>query len=216
MESLLENARGVSLWIVTPVFLALWIVVLTGVRKFAFSRIHAFAARTTSEIDDVLVNSISLPATILILASGLLLVERILPLDANADKGFQIAFGITGLLVAVLFFDRLIRELIRHYSSRFEFLETSRGILVGLARAVIISVAIVIFLDSMGVSITPLVASLGIGSLAVALALRDTLANFFAGLPRSWPTSRWPWAISSSWKLERKDTSPRSAGGVPA
>lgn len=182
MDNLLDNASGVPLWIVIPVFLALWVVALMGVKKLAFARIRAFAARTTSEIDDVLVKAISLPATILIFASGLFLVERILPLDPNWDKGVQVAFGVAGLLAAVLFFDRLIRELIRYYSSRFEFLEASRGILVGLSRAVIISIAIVIFLDSMGVSITPLVASLGIGSLAVALALRDTLANFFAGL----------------------------------
>jgi len=98
------------------------------------------------------------------------------------DKVVQLAFGITGLLAAVLFFDKLIRELIRYYSTRFEFLKTSRGILVGLSRAVVISIAVVIFLDSVGVSITPLIASLGIGSLAVALALQSTLANFFAGM----------------------------------
>ena len=39
-----------------------------------------------------------------------------------------------------------------------------------------------ILLDSFGVSITPLLASLGIGSLAVALALQPTLENFFSGI----------------------------------
>jgi len=215
MENLLGNVKGVSLWILTPAFLLLWVAVLMGVKKLAFSRIRAFAARTTSQIDDVLVSAISLPATILILASGLFIVERILPLDPNVDKGFQIALGATGLLAAVLFFDKLIRELIRYYSSRFEFLETSRGILVGLSRAVIVSIAVVIFLDSIGVSITPLVASLGIGSLAVALALRDTLANFFAGLQ---VLADKPVTLGDFVKLEteRRDTSRRSAGAAPA
>jgi len=39
-----------------------------------------------------------------------------------------------------------------------------------------------VVLDSVGVSITPLLASLGVGSVAVALALQDTLSNFFGGL----------------------------------
>ena len=37
-------------------------------------------------------------------------------------------------------------------------------------------------LDNLGVSLTPLVTTLGIGSLAVAIALQDTLGNVFAGL----------------------------------
>jgi len=43
-------------------------------------------------------------------------------------------------------------------------------------------IGLMIFLQYLGISITPLITTLGIGGLAIALALRDTLANFFAGL----------------------------------
>jgi small-conductance mechanosensitive channel len=46
----------------------------------------------------------------------------------------------------------------------------------------VIGLALMIFFDSIGISITPLIASLGIGTAAVALALQDTLANLFAGI----------------------------------
>lgn len=49
------------------------------------------------------------------------------------------------------------------------------------ARLAIYSLAFLIALDSVGVSITPLLASLGVGSLAVGLALQDTLGNLFSG-----------------------------------
>jgi small-conductance mechanosensitive channel len=56
----------------------------------------------------------------------------------------------------------------------------------GLSRAIIkgiiLAVGILILLDTVGVSITPLLTALGIGGLAVALALQDTLGNLFAGL----------------------------------
>lgn len=50
-----------------------------------------------------------------------------------------------------------------------------------LVRLVIYALAFLIALDSLGVSITPLLASLGVGSLAVGLALQDTLGNLFSG-----------------------------------
>ena len=46
---------------------------------------------------------------------------------------------------------------------------------------VIYAVAALIALDSFNVSISPLLAGLGIGGLAVALAVQPTLSNFFAG-----------------------------------
>jgi small-conductance mechanosensitive channel len=52
------------------------------------------------------------------------------------------------------------------------------GFIVLLALAV----AAIMAADALGISIAPLLTTLGLGSLAVALALQDTLANFFSGL----------------------------------
>lgn len=49
-------------------------------------------------------------------------------------------------------------------------------------RLTIVAIAALMILDGFDVSITPLLASLGIAGLAVALAFQDTLANFFAGV----------------------------------
>ena len=49
-------------------------------------------------------------------------------------------------------------------------------------RAVILLLAALSILGTLGVSITPLIASLGVGSLAIALALQPLLSNFFSGL----------------------------------
>lgn len=50
------------------------------------------------------------------------------------------------------------------------------------ARFVLWSIALVTILHHLGVTITPLLGAFGIGGLAVALALQDTLSNFFAGI----------------------------------
>ncbi|MCX7995516.1 MAG: mechanosensitive ion channel family protein [candidate division WOR-3 bacterium] len=55
-------------------------------------------------------------------------------------------------------------------------------ILTNITRVFILLIGILIILHSLGISIAPILAGLGIGGLAVALALQDTLSNLFAGL----------------------------------
>jgi small-conductance mechanosensitive channel len=51
-----------------------------------------------------------------------------------------------------------------------------------LVRIVVVIVGLLVILAGLGLSITPMLATLGVGGLAVALALQDTLANLFAGV----------------------------------
>jgi len=50
-----------------------------------------------------------------------------------------------------------------------------------ITKVVVYVIGILLLLSNMGISITPLIGALGIGSLAVALALQDTLSNIFSG-----------------------------------
>jgi small-conductance mechanosensitive channel len=58
----------------------------------------------------------------------------------------------------------------------------SATVMTNLARGLVLLVGFLVVLQTLGVSITPLITALGVGGLAVALALQDTLANLFAGL----------------------------------
>jgi len=58
----------------------------------------------------------------------------------------------------------------------------STAIFSNLARFTIIAIGIMIILQSFGISITPIITALGVGGLAISLALKDTLSDFFAGL----------------------------------
>jgi small-conductance mechanosensitive channel len=70
----------------------------------------------------------------------------------------------------------------------FEYAAKEKGLTVGalgLTRSVlkgaVLLLGALVVLSNLGVSITPLITALGVGSLAVALALQDTLSNLFAG-----------------------------------
>jgi small-conductance mechanosensitive channel len=56
------------------------------------------------------------------------------------------------------------------------------GLSLTIFKTAIWLVGVLVLLSSLGVSITPILTALGVGGLAVALALQETLSNFFAGL----------------------------------
>jgi small-conductance mechanosensitive channel len=53
---------------------------------------------------------------------------------------------------------------------------------VNLTKIVVFAVGILTILETLGIPIIPLFTALGIGGLAVALGLQDTLSNLFAGI----------------------------------
>ncbi|MDC8831089.1 mechanosensitive ion channel family protein [Alteromonas gilva] len=86
------------------------------------------------------------------------------------------------IVTLVLFIERWITYAIKVYATRSPLLNNTRNIASGAIRACLIGLGLLLVLGSMGISVTPLIASLGITSLAVALALQPTLENFFSGV----------------------------------
>ena len=105
-----------------------------------------------------------------------------MPLPPRIERAAKSIVGATIVLALVVFADRICRHLIARLAQWSPTLQGEIGLIQGSVRGLIIGLGILIFLDSIGISITPIVASLGIGTLAVALALQDTLANLFAGI----------------------------------
>jgi len=171
-----------SPWILAPAALALWIAALLVLKTIVLGAMRRVAARTRWTWDDIVVRALSAPLAIAIVASGLLVFGRILPLTPEWDRAFDVLLAGAIVLALVLFADRMARGLLDRLATGSSALEGARGLIQTAARALIIGLGLLIFLDSIGISITPVLASLGVGSLAVALALQDTLANLFAGI----------------------------------
>ncbi|MBN1493071.1 MAG: mechanosensitive ion channel family protein [Candidatus Omnitrophica bacterium] len=154
------------------------------IKKIVFKHIEILAQKTKTKVDDVLVDSLNFPLTLLIFVSGAFIAEKALPMESSGDltRYFLLAFKATTVIAVIMFLDKLLSKLIKVYTPKVDVLKTSGGILQGVLRAIVIALGLLILLDSFGVSITPIIASLGVGSLAVALALQPTLENFFAGM----------------------------------
>ena len=184
MKDLVIFGFKISAWIYAPILFFLWVSVFLTIKKLYYVKIQKAAEKTKSKIDDILLNALDVPLTLLIFVSGAVLLEKISPIGKNAEltRHFILGFKITAIVAIIMFFDKLVKNLIETYSHKIEILKTSRSITHGIVRVLVFGLGLLILLDSFGVSITPLLASLGIGSLAVALALQPTLENFFSGI----------------------------------
>jgi len=73
-------------------------------------------------------------------------------------------------------------EAIAHLSERSALGVGVTGLAQTTSRATVFAVGLLVLLAALGVQIAPLLTALGVGGLAVALALQDTLANLFSGI----------------------------------
>lgn len=86
------------------------------------------------------------------------------------------------MLIATRFTMNLLLESLRQYASKQSANLPSTSIFENLIRIGVVMVGALVILQTLGVSILPILTALGVGGLAVSLALQDTLANLFAGL----------------------------------
>jgi small-conductance mechanosensitive channel len=97
--------------------------------------------------------------------------------ELYVTRGFTIAI----ILVVTLVLMRVAGQLVRRSVAASEALP-SASILVNITRIAILVIGGLTVLSALEISITPIITALGVGGLAVALALQDTLGNMFAGL----------------------------------
>lgn len=143
-------------------------------------RLEALAQHTSWEGDEIIVTSLKGLTLYSCLLAGIYLVSLRLPLDEHAGEIVGKLVLVAFLLLVTLFMMRLAAGFVSHYARKAVLPSTS--IFTNLAKVIAFSVGILVILQFLGISITPILTALGVGGLAVALALQDTLSNIFSGL----------------------------------
>lgn len=152
------------------------------VEHVVVARLHKFAHDSRFKWDDLVVESIRSLPTIWLGAAGIYLaiaVGEVPPVVANAIQSVLMVLVIGSVVVGGM---RLAGGSIQVLSTRNKGAIQSPTLVVNLAKGAVATLGIFIVLQNLGINITPLITALGIGGLAVALALQDTLSNLFAGV----------------------------------
>lgn len=155
-------------------------------KKIILNRLIRAVGKTPFYLDSLFLISLNKPLSIGIVVLSLLVFEQsLVAFDLSFERVtsyINTAIKILVGLAFILLIDRFALGTIENHQSKSGLLKSSSHILKGIVRGVVIGIGVLILLSTLGISITPVLASLGIGSLAVALALQPTLENFFSGV----------------------------------
>lgn len=173
-----------------PLTLVQWIIpvalILTGwfvgiiVEGFFFKRLKKFVAKTQLPGSELIFSSLHRMPSFWFLLAGSYGAILSLPLNPSISAVLQKIIVAIFLYTVTLVLARIAAGLVTIYGQRTEGLSAS--LLSNLTRIIVLTLGILIILQAIGISVTPILATLGIGGLAVALAFQDTLANLFSGL----------------------------------
>lgn len=173
-------------WLTLIVAWAVVTVALIFVRKFLVWRIEKIARRTANVVDDVITSVLQKTHFYFLLALGLYIAVLVAPLtDTVARYISRLAFLV--LMIQVISWgNHLISDWVTRYRERK--LETDAAAVTTMqavgfvARLVMYGIVLLVALDNLGIDVTAMIAGLGIGGIAIALALQNILGDLFASL----------------------------------
>lgn len=182
MESIRQMALHDPLKLVAPLCLLLGTVAAGYlVKRLLFRALRRWGQQSSSSVDSVLTRSLSGPILIWSLIAGIYFATETLDLPDRSTHLIERTLLILTILSLTMMASRLAGNLIRFYGGRVPGAMPVTTLTQNLAQLLVVLVGILILLHQLGVSVTPILTAFGVGGLAVALALQDTLSNLFAG-----------------------------------
>lgn len=176
----------VESWLILLVVWAAITLAIYGIRRLAVWRMKKLAGRTKNVIDDIATALLQKTRLYFILALALYIAVAVAPLTERISEYIgRVAFVVL-LIQVVAWGNQLISDWIRRYKDRK--LEedaaavTSMQAVGFVARLLLYAAVLLVALDNFGIDVTAFVAGLGIGGVAVALALQNILGDLFASL----------------------------------
>jgi MscS family membrane protein len=139
-------------------------------------------------LDDIVVTALARPLTTLIFLGGIYIAAAVLHVDETIELWIDRILASFFIVTIAWGANRLIDELIVQYLPENNIIKGKKReavlqpVIRKLCKTLVWFIAIVLVLKSLGYNVSAMMAGLGLGGAAVALASRDTLANFFGSI----------------------------------
>ena len=169
---------------------ALWTALTVGgayllghlINLLISGRMARWAGATSGNWDDVLVRTLTARIPLWSVLAGAWLSLGYWPITERWLRLASLTIYALGVLSVTMATATIAASLVTIYGPRALPGGTVSGLTQNVVRLLIVTFGVLVVLNGLGVEIRPMLAALGVGGLAVALALQEPLSNLFAGL----------------------------------
>lgn len=181
----LENT--LQSWLIALLVFVLTTIGLYIIKRIILRRVAVFAKRTKTDIDNYVTDVLSQTKTLFLLIIALFIATLVLVLPNNARELIRTVVIIVFLIQTAFWGSKAITDTVnRKMKEQMEedAEDASTVDTLGLvARIILWAVISLLILDNIpGIQVNSLVASLGIGGIAIAIAAQNILGDLFASL----------------------------------
>jgi small-conductance mechanosensitive channel len=181
---LLGNA--VQDWLVALVVSVLAFFLIRTIIRVGISHLAGLAQETNTLWDDAVTKELTRTHDLFILIVALFLGSLLLAFPARVQGVISSITSITLIIQGGLWLNNVVVFWLKQEGRRRREIDppavTTIGAIGFVARLVLWALVAILLLDNLGVDVTALVAGLGVGGIAVALAVQNILGDLFASL----------------------------------
>ncbi len=169
-----------AVWTVATI--AVGLVVGFLINRIVINRLHRMAASTAGDWDDAVILELQRRMPFWGVLAGCWFSISYWSLSAEASGHARNLVSAIAILSVTTALAGIAVRLVSSFVPRLNPQVQVSGLMRNVVRMVIFTVGLLVILNGLGVQVTPVLAALGVGGLAVALALQEPLSNLFAGL----------------------------------
>jgi small-conductance mechanosensitive channel len=158
--------------------------VVTGfvIRSILFRWVRKWSTTSGRNLDAVIVRTLRTPIILWAIILGVDLATRSSVLPQRYARPVNATLEALWIISLTIIAAQVFGNMVRLYSSHSQGTSRAPTLVKTLTEIFVAILGLLFLLNYLKVDIRPLLTALGVGGLAVALALQDTLANLFAGL----------------------------------
>ncbi len=158
-------------------------IVLAKLLKYVVvGHFKRLAAKTKTEIDDILISMVSKPLYYLVIFVGFYLASRSVSAMIPYFEKLEVGFFVIGVIIGAWMVTKVVSLFVILWLEKEKGIERVPEVISKTVSIFVFTLAILMILDYFNIALSPLVATLGVGGIAIGLALQSTLSDFFAGM----------------------------------